>query len=382
MRRAIAAWARRCGVVRAAVLGDLRQVARALGRDDPLRFSLMRGRRANPERRSTPVRATSRSISAAVEVVHARVVELRRHGAEDRQLVVGLEQVVVALVLLAHVAQRVEAPRLSNLLMAMTSAKSSMSIFSSWVAAPYSASSRRATRRLWSVISVSLWPMPLVSTITRSKPAALQDLDRSRTCLDSARFDCRVASERMYTRGRRWRSCGCGRRAARRRSCACDGSTEMTAMVLSAKSARKRRTSSSTRLDLPAPPVPVTPSTGNPAPAAPRRDRPRAGVAGRGGSRPAVMSARQRAADRGPAAPRAAAPVARRRRLAHREVALAQQIVDHALQAHRAAVVGRVDPRDAVRVQLAISDGRMVPPPPPKIRMSPRRARAAGRACT
>src|SRR6201999_406942 len=41
-----------------------------------------------------------------------------------------------------------------------------------------------------------------------------------------------------------------------------DGSTEMTAMVLSAKSARKRRTSSSTRLDLPAPPVPVMPSTG------------------------------------------------------------------------------------------------------------------------
>ena len=51
------------------------------------------------------------------------------------------------------------------------------------------------------MISVSDWPMPDVSTMTRSKPAALQMSIDSRTCLLSARFDWRVASERMYTRG-------------------------------------------------------------------------------------------------------------------------------------------------------------------------------------
>ena len=65
------------------------------------------------------------------------------------------------------------APLRSNLLMATNSAKSSMSIFSSWLAAPnsgvitYIGTSTRGT------IAASPWPMPEVSTITRSKPAAL-----------------------------------------------------------------------------------------------------------------------------------------------------------------------------------------------------------------
>ena len=41
-----------------------------------------------------------------------------------------------------------------------------------------------------------------------------------------------------------------------------DGSTEMIAMFLSLKSTVNRRTNSSTNDDLPAPPVPVIPSTG------------------------------------------------------------------------------------------------------------------------
>ena len=40
------------------------------------------------------------------------------------------------------------------------------------------------------------------------------------------------------------------------------GSTETMAMLLSLKSIRKRRTSSSTSEDFPAPPVPVIPKTG------------------------------------------------------------------------------------------------------------------------
>ena len=41
-----------------------------------------------------------------------------------------------------------------------------------------------------------------------------------------------------------------------------EGSTETTASCLSGKSSKKRRTSSSTKEDFPAPPVPVMPSTG------------------------------------------------------------------------------------------------------------------------
>jgi hypothetical protein len=41
-----------------------------------------------------------------------------------------------------------------------------------------------------------------------------------------------------------------------------DGSTEINPIVFSGKSIRKRRTNSSTKDDLPEPPVPVIPKTG------------------------------------------------------------------------------------------------------------------------
>ena len=41
-----------------------------------------------------------------------------------------------------------------------------------------------------------------------------------------------------------------------------EGSTETTAICFSGKSIKKRRTNSSTKDDLPAPPVPVIPKTG------------------------------------------------------------------------------------------------------------------------
>ncbi len=62
--------------------------------------------------------------------------------------------------------------------------------------------------------------------------------------------------------GRRSRSCGCGRRAARRRSCASTGRPRARRASCRRSRARKRRTSSSTSDDLPAPPVPVMPRTG------------------------------------------------------------------------------------------------------------------------
>ena len=153
-------------------------------------------------------------------------------------------------------------PRLSNLLIAIASAKSSMSIFSSCVAAPYSAVITYSETSACSVISVSLWPMPEVSTITRSNRAARQISIDSRTCLDSDMFDCRVASDRMYTRGLSIEFIRIRSPSRAPPDLRFDGSTEITAIVLSLKSVRNRRTSSSTSELLPAPPVPVTPSTG------------------------------------------------------------------------------------------------------------------------
>ena len=65
------------------------------------------------------------------------------------------------------------APRRSNLLMATTSAKSSMSIFSSCEAAPNSGVITYSEVSTNGTMAASPWPMPGVSTITRSLPAAL-----------------------------------------------------------------------------------------------------------------------------------------------------------------------------------------------------------------
>ncbi len=49
-----------------------------------------------------------------------------------------------------------------------------MSIFSSWLAAPNSGVITYSGTSTWGTIAASPWPMPEVSTTTRSKPAALQ----------------------------------------------------------------------------------------------------------------------------------------------------------------------------------------------------------------
>ncbi len=64
------------------------------------------------------------------------------------------------------------APRRSNLLMATTSARSSMSIFSSWDGAPNSGVITYSDTSATSTIAALPWPIPGVSTMTRSKPAA------------------------------------------------------------------------------------------------------------------------------------------------------------------------------------------------------------------
>ena len=75
-----------------------------------------------------------------------------------------LERLAVALHLLGDVAQRVGAPLRSNLLIATKSAKSSMSIFSSWLAAPNSGVITYSGMSTCGTIAASPWPMPEVST--------------------------------------------------------------------------------------------------------------------------------------------------------------------------------------------------------------------------
>ena len=89
------------------------------------------------------------------------------------------------------------APLRSNLLMATTSAKSSMSIFSSWLAAPnsgvmtYRLASTRGAR------AASPCPMPEVSTMTRSNPASWTAASTSGSTSGISCPEERVASERM-----------------------------------------------------------------------------------------------------------------------------------------------------------------------------------------
>jgi hypothetical protein len=104
--------------------------------------------------------------------------------------------------------------------------------------------------------------MPAVSTRIRSKPAACSTRIASRSPPESARCARRVASERTNTPGaaiafRRMRSPSSAPPERRR-----VGSMSRIPSERSGKSRCSRRTSSSSTLDLPEPPVPVSPITG------------------------------------------------------------------------------------------------------------------------
>ena len=85
----------------------------------------------------------------------------------------------------------------SNLLIATKSAKSSMSIFSSWLAAPNSGVITYSVASTSGTIAASPWPMPEVSTTIRSKPATLHAAITSGSAWLTSLPASRVASERM-----------------------------------------------------------------------------------------------------------------------------------------------------------------------------------------
>ena len=155
------------------------------------------------------------------------------------------------------------APRRSNLLIATTSARSNMSIFSNWEGAPYSGVMTYRDTSEISTTAASPCPMPGVSTMMRSNPAARQASMAEGTGEGISDALPRVARERKNT-------CGVSMAFIRIRSprsapplLRLVGSTANTAMrSLSPWSSRNRRISSSVSEDLPDPPVPVIPSTG------------------------------------------------------------------------------------------------------------------------
>ena len=167
------------------------------------------------------------------------------------------------------------APLRSNLLIATNSAKSSMSIFSSWLAAPNSGVITYIGTSTWGTMAASPWPIPEVSTITISKPAHLVAAITSGKAGLISLPNSRVAKLRMNTRCpdksvsdpnlfqgamafMRMRSPSKAPPLFRR-----EGSMEMMAIrKLSSWSRRIRRISSSVSDDFPAPPVPVMPNTG------------------------------------------------------------------------------------------------------------------------
>ena len=95
-------------VVAAVVFGDLRQITRTGRRDDVDFFTHFRT--AHEAGWQVGAGAVCQYVNhPAVKSVHAGVVELGSDGADDRHLVKGfIPKLVVALVLLAHVAQGIE----------------------------------------------------------------------------------------------------------------------------------------------------------------------------------------------------------------------------------------------------------------------------------
>jgi hypothetical protein len=112
---------------------------------------------------------------ALVQRGHAVVVEARCLRAEDRHLFRTLApQFAVALVLLGDVAQRILRALAVELVDGDEVGEIEHVDFSSCEAAPNSGVITYIDTSTCGTMAASPWPMPEVSTITRSKPATLQ----------------------------------------------------------------------------------------------------------------------------------------------------------------------------------------------------------------
>ena len=166
----------------------------------------------------------------------------------------------------------------SPLLIARMSAISSVPALIACTSSPRPGGQTTTRVSASAAMRVSDWPVPTVSTITRSKPAASKQSTAARVARDNPPSSPRAESERMKTFG----SAPCSPMRTRSPSTAppvmgLDGSMAMTATCRPRSS--HAPSSALTRLDLPLPGTPVMPTTrARPARARePRRDLARFG---------------------------------------------------------------------------------------------------------
>ena len=105
-------------------------------------------------------------------------------------------------------------------------------------------------------------PMPAVSAIIRSKPAALRAVIASASTSGISVWDCRVARDRRYNRGLPMAFIRIRSPRSAPPVFLLEGSQLMMATCISLRSCRMRKITSSVNDDFPAPPVPVIPITG------------------------------------------------------------------------------------------------------------------------
>ena len=156
------------------------------------------------------------------------------------------------------------APGLSNLFRTTMSEKSNAASFSSWLGAPYSLVVTYIETSATSVMASLPCPIPLVSTRTKSNPTALQtSMARSMQSAISLPLSL-LANDRMNKLASVSEFILILSPSSAPPVFLRVGSVANKATLASGLSLLIRSMTSSIRLDLPAPPVPVTPTTGHP----------------------------------------------------------------------------------------------------------------------
>ena len=148
----------------------------------------------------------------------------------------------------------------SALLITITSGISITPAFSAWIESPEPGISTSTIVSAWSMMSISAWPTPTVSTNTSSRPAASSSSAACSAASDRPPSAPRLAIERMNTP---WsRKCSV-RRMRSPSSAPCvngeDGSIDSTPTLRPAS--RRDFVSAPISVDLPTPGGPVKPTT-------------------------------------------------------------------------------------------------------------------------
>ena len=157
------------------------------------------------------------------------------------------------------------APGLSNLFRTTMSAKSRAASFSNWLGAPYSLVVTYIEVSATSVIASLPCPIPLVSTKTKSKPTALQTSTARSMHSAISRPLSRLAKERMNNFESEREFILILSPSSAPPVFFLVGSVASSATLASGLSRLILSMTSSIRLDFPAPPVPVIPTTGHSA---------------------------------------------------------------------------------------------------------------------